>query len=83
MSDEPDYYLEIDGIDGEDEADSDSAGGSGRKWIGVRFECCGVYSRIYKNRRGDAYEGACPRCLRKIHVGIGEGGTDSRFFIAE
>lgn len=56
--------------------------GLGRKWIGVHFECCAVYTRIYKNAAGGAYEGHCPRCARPIRVKIGPGGTETRFFTA-
>lgn len=52
------------------------------KFLGVTFECCGVYARIYQNRAGDAYEGRCPRCMGKIHVGIGPEGGNTRFFVA-
>lgn len=54
-----------------------------RKYIGVQFECCKVYARIYINKEGTAYAGRCPKCMRPITVRIGAGGTDSRFFKAK
>jgi len=51
-----------------------------KKFLGLKFTCCGVYSRVYVNRNGTAYEGRCPKCLKPVKLKIGEGGTDSRFF---
>lgn len=53
-----------------------------RSFLGIFFECCNVYGRIYKNKEGTAYEGRCPRCLRSVYVRVGEGGTSQRFFKA-
>ncbi len=54
----------------------------GRPFIGVHYRCCGVYSRVYINRRGTAYEGRCPKCARSIRIKIDPRGTDCRFFEA-
>jgi hypothetical protein len=53
---------------------------SKRRFIGVRFNCCGVYWRIYINQQGNAYEGHCPKCGKNVKLKVGEGGSNSRFF---
>ena len=53
-----------------------------RRFVGIHFACCDLYSRIYVNREQTAYVGHCPRCSRRITLKIGPGGTESRFFTA-
>ena len=79
MSDEPDFILDVNGLDQESQSEQTAPS---RKWIGINFECCGSYARIYPNKEGTAYEGACPRCLRKVLIRIGPGGTSHRLFRA-
>lgn len=55
----------------------------GRKFLGVRFTCCSAYNRIYINRKGTAYEGACPKCGRRVRIAIDpKKGSSARFFNA-
>ncbi len=51
-------------------------------FLGIMFECCNVYGRIYKNKEGTHYIGRCPKCMRSIKIKIGENGTNQRFFKA-
>ena len=81
MADEPAYILDVEGIE-EDAPDEDPGSGRGRKWVGVHFECCGLYARVYRNKQGTAYAGYCPRCARQVRIRIGPGGTHHRMFRA-
>ena len=53
-----------------------------KKFLGIMFECCNVYGRIYENKDKTAYIGRCPKCMCPIKIRIGQGGTDNRFFKA-
>jgi len=70
-----------DGIDRYDEPGDESADAP-RPYIGVHFECCGVYARIYRQHDTMVYLGRCPRCLRQVRVRVGPGGTNARLFHA-
>lgn len=51
-----------------------------RRWLGILFNCCHVYGRIYRNRKGDAYSGRCPSCGQSVNASVGPGGTTRRMF---
>ena len=56
-----------------------------KPFVGVTFKCCNIYSRVYINKDGTAYEGICPHCYRKkvvLHI-VEKGGIKARFFEAE
>jgi hypothetical protein len=61
---------------------TDSPPTNQRRFVGVHFVCCDVYTRVYVNREVTAYEGRCPKCAKKVRLVIGPGGTDARFFTA-
>jgi hypothetical protein len=53
-----------------------------KPFLGVKFTCADdAYNRLYKNSEGTAYAGRCPKCMKEVRIGIGEGGTSSRFFL--
>ncbi len=56
--------------------------GGARPFVGVTFNCCSVYSRIYRTRDGKAYAGNCPKCSNPVRLVIGAGGSNSRFYTA-
>jgi hypothetical protein len=87
MSEDPPYILDFEnGGDESPISDSSERVASQneiRPWVGIKFDCCGAYTRVYRNRQQDAYEGRCPRCGRPVRLQIGPGGTTSRMFRAE
>ena len=69
-------------VGGADDGHATSNRANERKFVGVQFKCCDVYSRVYINRDQTAYEGNCPKCAKRVRLDIGPGGTDARFFTA-
>jgi hypothetical protein len=53
-----------------------------RPFLGVHFDCCSVYSRIYLNKKETAFVGWCPKCAKKVEVKISPTGSKTRFFSA-
>ncbi len=70
----------IDVVVGERDPQGSLASYRDRPWVGILFECCDVYARIYRNWRDTAYVGWCPQCSRQVRLRIGPGGTEARFF---
>ncbi len=77
-----DYILDGVRLRDEGEEPDPNSRAVGRRWIGVLFECCNRYVRIYRNSAGTAYVGHCPVCLRVVRVRVGPGGIHARFFSA-
>lgn len=53
-----------------------------KPFIGVKFDCCQVYTRIYANKDETAYEGRCPKCLRKVCIEIHKKSVHCKFYSA-
>jgi hypothetical protein len=53
-----------------------------RPYIGILFECCGVYARVYRRREENRYHGRCPKCLATVEVHVGPDGVTTRLFRA-
>ena len=83
MMSEPPYYLDINGLKETSDGDREPTALRNRPWVGIRFDCCGFYARVYRSADGTVYRGACPRCQRHVTLRVGPDGTDARFFVAE
>jgi|LakMenE18May11ns_1017448.scaffolds.fasta_scaffold9693681_2 hypothetical protein len=62
------------------EAEQARSSSLARSFLGIHFQCCQVYARIFMTADRTAYRGSCPRCGKPVVFRIGEGGTSHRFF---
>jgi hypothetical protein len=53
-----------------------------RPYIGMFFECCHVYTRVYRRPGETCYIARCPRCLRSTRIQVAPDGTNTRFLRA-
>lgn len=81
MEEDRDYILDIKGLTDRQVHDQKTSL-AGRPFVCVYFECCNVYSRVYRDRSGQAYVGWCPRCSRRVRIRVGPDGVSTRFFKA-
>ncbi len=54
--------------------------GQKRPFIGLRWECCGRYTRVFRHVDESHYQGRCPGCGKSVRIEVAPGGTESRFF---
>ena len=50
-----------------------------RPFVGIIYDCCNAYGRVYLNRKGTAFRGQCPRCLKSVVLRVSEDGSTERF----
>lgn len=53
-----------------------------RPYLGIYFECCHVYARVYRRADQPQYVARCPRCLRAAKIRVAADGSRKRMFIA-
>ncbi len=51
-----------------------------RPWLGLRYLCAGVYTRVYRKPEDPAYVTRCPRCGEMIRIAVAPGGRSERMF---
>ncbi len=67
----------------DDEPDGALRGAEARPYIGILFECCGVYARIYRQPDHMVYKGRCPKCLATVRARVSPDGSACRIFRAK
>ena len=71
-----------DRLDTYDTPPGEHTSGRNRPYIGIVFECCGLYVRVYRRPDQTCYLGRCPNCLRTVRVRVAPDGINARLFRA-
>ena len=50
------------------------------RFVGIHFQCCRVYSRVFVNQQGTAYVGNCPRLWAESDIENRAGRNGCPFF---
>ena len=74
--------VPVDIYDSSEPDPADDPSTAGRPYIGILFDCCGVYARVYRRADRPIYRGRCPKCLRAVRVRVGKDGVTTRLFRA-
>ena len=53
-----------------------------RDFIGVQFDCCKTYTRVYLKDGGRSQIAHCPKCGKPFTIRFSPSGTDDVFWIA-
>lgn len=83
---QPQDRLEVSSLQAASPSQASDASGAAptpKPFLMIWFRCCSTYARIPKSPDGLTYRGRCPKCLAKLEVPVGEGGTNRRMFEAE
>ena len=72
-----------DGLRAREPKSSPTSASAPKPFLMIWFRCCSAYGRLPKSADGLSYAGRCPKCLAKLEVPVGEGGTSRRMFEAE
>ncbi|HPF41473.1 MAG TPA: hypothetical protein PK093_22790 [Phycisphaerae bacterium] len=76
-------HLDITDLDPPGETPmADSATSSHRVWVGVYYECCAAYARVYRRPDDLRYQGRCPECGASVSIRVGPNGIAARMLIA-
>ena len=76
-------HLDITDLDAEGKTPrTDTATSTHRVWVGVYYECCAAYARVYRRPDDLRYHGRCPECGAAVSIRVGPNGIAARMLIA-
>ena len=76
-------HLDLTDLDAGGDEDGPSGRTSrGRLWVGVYYECCSTYARVYRRPDEMCYRGRCPDCGARVSIRVGPKGIAAKMLIA-